>query len=138
MNRKLLSTSLLMATLAMGACGGGGDDDAPAPGPEPSGPLAVDTQFGHQGKLQVSLAPFGGVVSVHELPDGKLLLLGHRQLESTVVASDPVGASERVPHACSPNACWPMVSQTPVMAIKARGNGTLPVPAPTPFPTAAC
>ena len=97
MNRKLLSTSLLMATLAMGACGGGGDDDAPAPGPEPSGPLAVDTQFGNQGKLQVSLAPFGGSVSVHELPDGKLLLLGHRQMESTVVASDPVGVSTRVP-----------------------------------------
>ena len=100
MNRQLLCTSLLMASLAMSACGGG-DDDAPAPSPSPSpapsGPLAVDTQFGDQGKVQVSLAPFGGQVAMHELPDGKLLLLGHRQLESTVVASDPTGNSTRVP-----------------------------------------
>ena len=97
MNKQLLCTSLLMASLAMSACGGGGDDDAPSPSPAPSGPLSVDTQFGEQGKVQVSLAPFGGEVTAHELPDGKLLLIGHRQLESTVIDTDPTGATSRVP-----------------------------------------
>ena len=91
MNKKLLGASMLMATLALSACGGGDDSPAPAPTPSPSPvsaatALAVDTQFGHQGHVQVSLAPHGGALTrVIELPDGKLLLLGHRKLEPALV-----------------------------------------------------
>ena len=116
-----LKVSLLVAILGLSACGGGDDDGdsgttppapapapAPAPTPAPSPtpppapagqPFAVDTQFGQQGSAQLTLAPHGGQVTrVLELPDGKLLLLGHRQLEAARVDIGSPVTSRRRPN----------------------------------------
>jgi len=90
MNKHWLGASLLLGSLILSACGGG-DDEAP---PTTSNPLAVDSQFGQQGSVQLNLAPYGGALTqVLELPDGKLMLLGHRKLDPALVSN---GTSDRI------------------------------------------
>lgn len=61
-------------------CGGGGGSESTLVN---SNPIARDVQFGDGGDLRIGLAPYGGgVTSVVEQPDGKLVVAGYRNLEA--------------------------------------------------------
>ncbi|MEG0922272.1 MAG: hypothetical protein RSD57_14710 [Comamonas sp.] len=98
MSSNVYLASLFLAVASMAGCGGGGSDStpevpgppvqpptpsSPPPAPTVPDPLRVETSFGNSGNLTISLAPYGGLVTkMVQQADGKLVVGGHRKLET--------------------------------------------------------
>ena len=81
----------LAAALLLTACGGGsvsiGGGDNGSSGSS-ANPLKVDESFGDKGSASFQLGDYGGgITGIVQQPDGKLLVVGSRRLESSAIAS---------------------------------------------------